>query len=253
MCDMKKGVIVKIIIAAILIVVGTFGCVYNIIFCYRGDLKYFGYKDLKVNVTSVRTTEIEGKKYRIDEVKVNGMNKPDANGEYTLCFVTYNGEQCQARLYDNYPVCRFNNPNYFVTKFSYQDGDPMLSSPVFLRWAEIVLNRAEANAKLGNAAAALTDVNAIRTRAGIPAEGMFETGKMHGYDNVLDVVLDERRMELAFEGHRYFDVYRNERDMDRRFPGIHPWEVIPYTADKIQYPIPYVETSVSHIDQNPGY
>ena len=63
MCDMKKGVIVKIIIAAILIVVGTFGCVYNIIFCYRGDLKYFGYKDLKVNVTSVRSTEIEGKKY----------------------------------------------------------------------------------------------------------------------------------------------------------------------------------------------
>ena len=197
--------------------------------------------------------EIEGKKYRIDEVKVNGMNKPDANGEYTLCFVTYNGEQCQARLYDNYPVCRFNNPNYFVTKFSYQDGDPMLSSPVFLRWAEIVLNRAEANAKLGNAAAALTDVNAIRTRAGIPAEGMFETGKMHGYDNVLDVVLDERRMELAFEGHRYFDVYRNERDMDRRFPGIHPWEVVPYTADKVQYPIPYVETAVSHIPQNPGY
>jgi len=60
---MKKGVIVKIIIAAILIVVGVFGCVYNVIFCYKGDLKYLGYRDLKVNVTSVRTTEIEGKTY----------------------------------------------------------------------------------------------------------------------------------------------------------------------------------------------
>ena len=121
-----------------------------------------------------------------------------------------------------------------------------------MRWAEIVLNRAEANAKLGNTAAALADVDAIRTRAGIPAAGMF-SGNMHGYTDVLDIVLDERRMELAWEGHRMFDVYRNRRTMDRRFPGIHPWEEIEYTADKIQYPIPYVETSVSHIEQNPGY
>ena len=159
----------------------------------------------------------------------------------------------ELNLFDKFPAHRFNNPNYFVTKFSYQNGDPMLSSPVFLRWAEIVLNRAEANAKLGNTAAALTDVNVIRQRAGLSGTELFDAGNMHGYLDVLDVVLDERRMELAFEGHRYFDVYRNKRDMDRRFPGIHPWEVIPYTADKIQYPIPYVETSVSHIPQNPGY
>ena len=196
---------------------------------------------------------IEGTTYRINEVKVNGMNQPDASGEYTLYFVNYGGEQCQAHLFDKFPLCRFNNPNYYVTKFSYQDGDPMLSSPVFLRWGEIVLNRAEANAKLGNDGAALADVDAIRKRAGIPDEGMFSTGNMHGYDNVLDVVLDERRLELAFEGHRYFDVYRNKKNMDRRFPGIQPWEVVPYTADKIQYPIPYVETSVSGIPQNPGY
>ena len=196
---------------------------------------------------------IEGTTYRINEEKVNGMNKPDAAGEYTLYTINYKGEKCAAHLFNKFPAHRFNNPNYFVTKFSYQDGDPMLSSPVFLRWAEIVLNRAEANAKLGNTEAALTDVNAIRTRAGLSGTELFDASNMHGYTDVLDVVLDERRMELAFEGHRYFDVYRNKRDMDRQFPGIHPWEVIPYTADKIQYPIPYVETSVSHIPQNPGY
>ena len=196
---------------------------------------------------------IDGTTYRINEKKVNGMNQPDDAGEYTAYTINYGGEECVAHLFDKFPAHRFNNPNYFVTKFSYQNGDPMLSSPVFLRWAEIVLNRAEANAKLGNTSAALTDVNAIRTRAGLSGTELFDAGNMHGYTDVLDVVLDERRMELAFEGHRYFDVYRNRRDMDRRFPGIHPWEVIPYTADKIQYPIPYVETSVSHIDQNPGY
>ena len=188
--------------------------------------------------------EIEGKKYRIQEQKVNG--------EYTEYYVEYGGEKCPARM-DKAMIWRNTYPNYYITKFSYQDGDPMLSSPVFVRWAEVLLNRAEAEAKLGKNADALNDVNALRTRAGIPAEGMFAAGKMHGYANVLDVVLDERRMELAFEGHRMFDVYRNRRDMDRRFGGVQPWEVVKYTDDKIQYPIPYGEHSVSGIPQNPGY
>ena len=106
---------------------------------------------------------------------------------------------------------------------------------------------------MGDTNGALNDVNVIRARAGIPSEGMFAAGKMHGYDNVLDVVLDERRMELAFEGHRMFDVYRNQRDMDRRFGGVQPWEIVKYTDNKIQFPIPYGETSVSGISQNPGY
>ena len=194
----------------------------------------------------------DGVVYRINEVKVNGMNQPDASGEYTLYTVNYGGEECNARIM-TFPVLRFSFPNYFITKFSYQDGDPMLSSPVFLRYAEVVLNRAEAYAKLGQDAKAYADVNAIRTRAGIPASGLFSTSNTHGYASALDVVLDERRMELAFEGHRMFDVYRNQRTMDRRFPGVQTWEEIKCTDNRIQYPIPYGEISVSGIPQNPGY
>ena len=174
------------------------------------------------------------------------------NGEYPQLYIDYEGGTYPVRQTKNM-VKRNSFPNYWVTKFGYQDGKPQLSSPVFLRWAEVILNRAEAYAKLGQDAQALEDVNRIRTRAGIPAEGMFSAGAMHGYTDVLDVVLDERRMELAFEGHRMFDVYRNKRDMDRRFGGVHPWEVVRYDDPKIQYPIPYGETSVSHIPQNPGY
>ena len=201
------------------------------------------FAEVKTDGAGNKTCEIEGKQYRINEKLVNG--------EYTEYYVTYDGEDCPARII-KFPVHRNTYPNYFVTKFSYQDDDPMLSSPVFLRWGEIVLNRAEAYAKLGQDAKALADVDAIRARAGIPAAGMF-SGNMHGYTNVLDIVLDERRMELAFEGHRYFDVYRNQRDMDRRFAGVQPWEVVKYTDDKVQYPIPYGEVSVSGIPQNPGY
>ncbi len=196
--------------------------------------------------------ELDGKKYYIKEAKIKGNGVEDASGEYTKYYVEYGGQKCTARL-TKAMVQRFTFPNYWVTKFSYQDGEPQLSSPVFLRWGEVLLNRAEAYAKKGSDAEALADVNAIRARAGIPAAGMFAVGNLHGYDNVLDVVLDERRMELAFEGHRMFDVYRNKRDMDRRFGGCQLWEIVKYDDPKIQYPIPYAEHSVSGIQQNPGY
>ena len=187
---------------------------------------------------------VEGKKYAIQEETING--------EYKQYFVNYGGEKCAARIVKAM-MQRNTYPMYYITKFSYQDGITHLMSPVLLRWGEVLLNRAEAYAKLNKDAEALADVNAIRQRAGIPAEGMFAAGKMHGYTNVLDVVLDERRMELAWEGHRVFDVYRNKRNMDRRFAGVQAWEVIDYNDNRIQYPIPYGEYSVSHIPQNPGY
>lgn len=201
---------------------------------------------------------------RIDTIKSGGAAKYDTvysatlpivteliNGEYPQGFVTYNGAKYPVRIAKTM-IKRNSFPNYWVTKFGYQDGKPQLSSPVFLRWAEVILNRAEANAKLGNTADALADVDIIRKRAGIPAAGMF-SDNMHGYTDVLDIVLDERRMELAFEGHRMFDVYRNRRNMNRKFGGVHPWEEVDYRDNKIQYPIPYGEWSVSHIEQNPGY
>ena len=216
-----------------------------VFFPIKGDDEFRSnlFAEVKTDASGKYCT-VDGKDYRIDEELVNG--------EYTEYYVTYGGEKCAARIM-KFPIHRFTHPNYFVTKFGYQDGLPQLSSPVYIRWAEVLLNRAEAYAKLDQNDKALDDVNAIRTRAGITGAGQFSAGNMHGYTNVLDVVLDERRMELAFEGHRTFDVYRNRRSMDRQYPGVQPWEVISYTDDRIQYPIPYVEWSVSHIQQNPGY
>ena len=142
-------------------------------------------------------------------------------------------------------------PKYYVTKISYQDGDTMLSYPVMLRWAEVILNRAEASAKLNRGADALADVNVIRERAGLSGSQLFSLTNMQGYTDVLDIVLDERRLELAFEGHRTHDIYRNKKSMDRRYAGAHPWEVIEHTDNKIQYFIPLDEITVSNIVQNP--
>lgn len=139
---------------------------------------------------------------------------------------------------------------YYNTKFSYQDGMAMMTSPVFLRWGEVVLNRAEAEAKLGQDGKALEDVNIIRRRAGIPELTSGDV-KSLGYNSMLDLVLDERRMELCFEGHRFFDVFRNKLPMDRRYVGYHTWEIIQPNDPRIALLISQDEINSAGIPQNP--
>ena len=144
---------------------------------------------------------------------------------------------------------------YWNTKWSGQDGQMTMTSPVMLRWGEVFLNRAEAYARIGNKdQEALDDVNLIRTRAGLGADAKFEISNYRGrgYESVLDVVLDERRMELCFEGDRAFSLFRNKKSLDRRYVGYHPFEVINYDDPRIAMLIPDDEVlAVSGYTQNP--
>ena len=128
------------------------------------------------------------------------------------------------------------------------------TSPVFLRWGEVWLNRAEAYARQHKVDEALADVNVIRHRAGLPAAADFDASNMagRGYTDVLDVVLDERRMEFCFEGQRMFDLLRNKKSIDRRYVGYHPWEVIAYNDPRIALQLPKDEVSApgSDVTQN---
>ena len=204
------------------------------------------------------TFEFSGKTYTVKKKQGNGYpiyyienmytEAEDNDGveEGTRCWVRENVSKVDGmRKGTDYIM-------YGMNKFTGQDGCSALSSPVYIRWAEVILNRAEANAKLGNDAAALADVNVIRTRAGLSGDALWSVNKIGGYENVLDVVLDERRLELCFEGHRAIDVYRNGKNLDRRFGGVHPYkELTPADMDIIYpYCIPYTETSVTHIPGN---
>lgn len=108
---------------------------------------------------------------------------------------------------------------YYISKFSFQDGSPNLSSPILFRLSEMYLNRAEAEAKMGNTGAALDDVDQIRTNRGLEAS-LYQKALPSG-STAMDVVLDERRIEMAFEGHRTYDVYRNKRKMNKTYWGYH--------------------------------
>ncbi len=108
---------------------------------------------------------------------------------------------------------------YYITKFSFQDGSPTLSSPVMFRLAEMYLNRAEANAKMNKTKEALDDVDMIRKNRNLQNSlynGLVPTGS-----TALEVVLKERRLEFFAEAQRTFDVYRNNLAMDRTYWGYH--------------------------------
>lgn len=137
---------------------------------------------------------------------------------------------------------------YYNTKWSWQDNQCTMSSPVILRWGEVFLNRAEAYARKGGKdKEALEDVNLIRKRAGLPEEAMYTLTNLASFGyvdpdtnqpSVIDAILDERRMELCFEGHRMFDIFRNKKSLDRRYVGYHPFEVIEYDDPRIALLIP---------------
>lgn len=75
---------------------------------------------------------------------------------------------------------------------------------VEMRLAEIYLIRAEANYRLNNAGAAMEDLNAVRQRADVNLPGL--TG-LSG-DKLFAAIRQERLIELAYEGHLYWDMRR---------------------------------------------
>jgi hypothetical protein len=74
-----------------------------------------------------------------------------------------------------------------------------------IRIAELYLIRAEARAQLGKNTLALADLNAVRSRAAVPASTVATK------DALLTAVSDERRVEFPFETDRWFDLVRTGR------------------------------------------
>jgi hypothetical protein len=83
-----------------------------------------------------------------------------------------------------------------------------------LRWAEVYLTKAEAHANLDQDVLALTALDAVRSQR----YSSFVSGGESG--NALDnAIAYERRKELAFEGHRFFDLKRRNQPIERTAAG----------------------------------
>jgi len=113
-----------------------------------------------------------------------------------------------------------------------------------LRYADVLLMYAEALVEQAQVATALPFVNQVRTRAGLP--GLQPT--LAQADARL-AVENERRVELAFEGQRWFDLIRTGRYL----PVMTSKGFATKEFHKL-YPIPQRETDLnSGLGQNPGY
>lgn len=114
---------------------------------------------------------------------------------------------------------------------------------LLFRLAEMYLIQSEAIANTLGPADALESLNAVRLRArpGVPIE-VSQVPDLAAFNELL---LQERRLELAFEGHYWFDLVRLGKAVEAR--GIEPYRQV--------LPIPEREIRVSDgvLVQNPGY
>lgn len=129
-----------------------------------------------------------------------------------------------------------------------------------LRTAEVLLNRAEAYYRTGNEPAALADLNLLKSNRYTGFTNINLTGQA-----LLDEILKERRLELAFEGDRFWDLKRRHLSIQRDgtkgdkadgsgvsyVPTALTLDVNDY---RFQLPIPIAETNYNkNLVQNPGY
>lgn len=123
--------------------------------------------------------------YEAGEEGVKGGNSSASNTDDEYWNATKTG----------YYMKKFLNPDY-----NNEQEDEMDTTPwIFFRLAEIYLNYAECQMELGNKEEALKYINLVRQRVHLPAATGADLRSEYEY---------ERRVELMFEGQRFFDLRR---------------------------------------------
>ncbi|MCL4481326.1 MAG: RagB/SusD family nutrient uptake outer membrane protein [Bacteroidetes bacterium] len=138
------------------------------------------------------------------EVPQSFENYPAKPGNRTRIIATYVGEP-QTGIHAT--IRKATRTGYFERKFLHPNagGDNPVggANAKLFRLGEVILNFAEAAAQAGKLDEATAAVNEIRTRAGMPNLPSSLTK-----DELILRIRNERRVELAMEENRYFDIRR---------------------------------------------
>ena len=144
----------------------------------------------------------------------------------------------------------YNHTGFFNNKYIPRAGESggqielnYLTNYRIIRYADVLLMAAEAYNRSGiNDNLALSFLNQVRIRAFDDDE--FELNNLSGA-NLTNAIWEERKFELAMEGHRFFDLVRTNQ----------AFSVIPgFVQGKHEvFPIPQQEIDISGLTQNPGY
>ncbi len=147
---------------------------------------------------------------------------------------------------EHYPQTQYP----FINKWrNYQSGSDQ--NYIFIRLADILLLKAEAQNELGHPAGAVAIVNQIRNRVNLAPTSATSQADLRL------AIEKERRLELTFEGHRWYDLKRTGRAIEVMSKAIdHTGQPIGYviTPERLVWPIPQAELDKNtKLVQNPGY
>jgi len=159
--------------------------------------------------------------------------------------------------------------DWFVTKYrdisdaSTVNGYGGNNCPL-MRYADIILMLAEVNMLQGNDAVAIQYLDMVRARAGVPLYAVARNNATYAskYPTLKLAILHERRVELAFEHHRWFDLIRflNTAELVAFFKAksqanFGNAKLSNFTTKDRYFPIPFDEYKLdpAKMYQNPGY
>ena len=172
-----------------------------------------------------------------------GDKRKDLTVFYEGC-PDYEGNEYKA----SYSYTGYNVRKFLVSKTISPDYNTSPANFVVYRYADVLLMKAEALNEMGQTAAAAEPLNIVRRRAGLPdvSSGLSQ-------DEMREKIIHERRMELAFEGHRWFDMIR----LDHGNYAIQFLKSIGKSnvnKNRLLFPIPQTEMDANPLmTQNPGY
>ncbi|MCF6407619.1 RagB/SusD family nutrient uptake outer membrane protein [Chitinophaga filiformis] len=135
---------------------------------------------------------------------------------------------------------------------------------ILIRYADVILMLAEVNMYLGDNATAIQFLDMVRERAGMPAyaTAMQDAAYSAKFPTLKLAILHERRVELAFENHRWFDLLRTFTTQEL-VDYFHAKDQASFGIAKLSnfstkdryYPIPFDEYKLDPVRmyQNTGY
>ena len=148
----------------------------------------------------------------------------------------------------SYSNTGYNVRKFLVTKAVSPEYNTNPANFVVYRYADVLLMKAEALNEMGQTSEAAAPLNIVRRRAGLPdVSGLSQ-------DQMREAIIHERRMELAFEGHRWFDLIRLGGDGQYAIDFLHSIGKTNVNRDRLLFPIPQTEMDANPLmTQNPGY
>ena len=148
-----------------------------------------------------------------------------------------------------YSTTGYNVRKFLLTKTQSPDYNTSNQNWVVTRYADVLLMKAEALNEMGQTTLAEAPLYEVRCRAGLTKRSDIEgLSQMQ----MREKIIHERRMELAFEGHRWFDMIRYKDNYALNF--LHSIGKTAATNKHLLLPIPTQEREANpKLTQNPGW